>query len=110
METTKIKVSYRDKTTNTNVALGEIDVPRFASVQEAVDFFEEKEGEGKGEETVLEYVHTAFDIELQRRHRDANRPDKPKSTSNLSKFRQLSPDKQEELLRQAGLLKDEEAA
>jgi hypothetical protein len=101
MKTEKIKVSYRDKTTNTNVSLGEIDTPRFDNVQEAIAYFDEKEGDGKGEETVLEYVHTAYDIELQRRHRDAHRPDKPKSTSNVSVFRQLSQDKQEELLKQA---------
>lgn len=109
MKTESITVSYRDKTTNTNVSLGKIEAPRFESVTEAVDFFNAQE-DGKGEELVLEYVHTAYDIELQRKHRDANRPDKPKSTSNLSKFRQLSPEKQEELLRQAGLLAADDAA
>ena len=103
MKTEAIRVSYRDKATNTNVSLGTIDVPRFESVGEAVDFFNSQE-EGKGEELVLEYVHTAYDIELQRRHRDGNRPDKPKTTSNVSKFKQLSQDKQEELLRAAGLI------
>lgn len=105
MKTEKIKVSYRDKTVDPpkNVSLGEIDAPRFESVQEALDFFNAEEA-GKGEELVLEYTMTAYDIELQRRHRDAQRPDKPKSTSNLSKFKQLSADKQEELLKAAGIL------
>lgn len=103
MKTEAIKVSYRDKAANTNVSLGTVDAPRFDSVEEAVEFFNSQE-EGKGSELVLEYVHTAYDIELQRRHRDANRPDKPKTTSNLSKFKQLSQDKQEELLKAAGLI------
>jgi len=104
MEFQKIKVSYRDKEAQKNVSLGEIDAPRFATVDEAVSYFEENEGAGKGVETLLDYVHTASDIELQRRHRDANRPDKPKTTSNLSVFKQLSQSQQEDLLRQAGLL------
>jgi len=105
MKTEKIKVSYRDKSVNppVNVSLGEIDAPRFESVQEALDFFNTEEA-GKGEELVLEYIMTAYDIELQRRHRDTNRPDKPKSTSLVSKFKQLSQEKQEELLRANNLL------
>ena len=105
MHTEPITVSYRDKTTNTNVPLGKIDAPRFDSTTEAVAFFDKQEA-GKGEELVLDYIHTAYDIELQRQHRDSNRPDKPKANSNLSKFRQLSPDKQEELLRNAGLISE----
>lgn len=103
MQTEAIKVSYRDKTSGTNVSLGTVDAPRFTSVAEAVEYFESQEA-GKGEELALEYIHTAHDIELQRKHRDANRPDKPKTTSNVSKFKQLSQDKQEEILREHGLL------
>ena len=103
MQTEAIKVSYRDKASGTNVSLGTVDAPRFASVNEAVDYFEAQEV-GKGVELALEYIHTAHDIELQRIHRDANRPDKPKTTSNVSKFKQLSLDKQEEILREHGLL------
>jgi hypothetical protein len=102
MKTEKIGVSYRDKSTNTNVSLGEIDAPRFDSVEEAVQYFD-GEDQGKGVETVLEYIHTALDIDLQRRFRDANRPDRPKAQSATAKFRQLSPEKQAELLRQAGI-------
>lgn len=105
METTKIKVSYRDKEANKNVPLGDIDAPRFGSVEEAVAFFESEEGEGKGVGTVLDYIHTAYDIELQRRFRDTHRPDKPKAASNVSVFKQLTQAQQEELLRNAGLLK-----
>jgi hypothetical protein len=103
MQTEAIKVSYRDKTSGQNVSLGTVDAPRFATVAEAVEYFESVEA-GKGEELALEYLHTAHDIELQRKHRDANRPDKPKTTSNVSKFKQLSLDKQEEILREHGLL------
>ena len=103
MKTEAIKVSYRDKASGTNVSLGTVDAPRFDNVQEAVTYFEAQEA-GKGEELALEYIHTAHDIELQRQHRDANRPDKPKTTSNVSKFKQLSLDKQEEILREHGLL------
>ena len=103
MESEAIKVSYRDKASGQNVSLGTVDAPRFDNVQEAVDYFEAQE-QGKGVELALEYIHTAHDIELQRKHRDANRPDKPKTTSNVSKFKQLSLDKQEEILREHGLL------
>lgn len=105
MKTENIKVSYRDKTVDppVTVSLGTIEVPRFDNTAEAISYFEGEEA-GKGEETVLEYIHTALDIDLQRRHRDAQRPDKPKTSSNLSKFKQLSQDKQEELLKAAGLL------
>jgi hypothetical protein len=58
-----------------------------------------KADEGKGEEIALDYIHTALDIDLQRQYRDANRPDKPKTQSATAKFKQLSPEKQKELLR-----------
>jgi hypothetical protein len=102
MKTEAIKVSYRDKTTGQNVSLGTIDAPRFADVDEAVAYFDAQE-EGKGVEVTLEYIHTALDIELQRQHRDANRPDRPKTQSATAKFKQLSPEKQAELLRAAGI-------
>jgi uncharacterized protein (DUF1810 family) len=102
MKTETIKVSYRDKTTGTNVPLGTIDAPRFDNVEEAIAYFD-KEEPGKGLETCLEYIHTALDIELQRIYRDANRPDRPKVQSATAKFKQLSPEKQAELLRQAGI-------
>ena len=105
METEKIKVSYRDKSANPpkNVHLGDIDVPRFGNTAEAVAYFETEEA-GKGEELCLSYIHAAYDIEQQRIFRDANRPDREKTVSMTAKFKQLSPEKQEEILRQAGLL------
>lgn len=102
MKTETIKVSYRDKETKQNVSLGTIDAPRFDSVEEAVSFFD-GENDGKGVEAVLDYIHTAYDIELQRRHRDANRPDRPVTQSATAKFKQLSPEKQAELLRLVGV-------
>ena len=105
MKTHAIGCSWLDKSTSpaTRVDLGDIDAPTFESVEEAVSFFDAEES-GKGLELALEYIHAAYDVELQRRKRDANRPDKPKTTSNVSKFKQLSADKQEELLKAAGLL------
>ena len=103
MKTASIKVSYRDKEKNETVSLGTIEVPRFDNLEEAVEYFD-AENPGKGEGDALEYVHTALDIELQRRHRDANRTDKPKVTSNTAKFRQLSPEAQEAALRAAGVI------
>lgn len=105
MKTEQIKVSYRNKETGKNEPLGLVDAPRFESLEEAVAFFESEEGEGKGVGSTLDYVHTAYDIELQRRHRDVNRPDKPKTTSNVSIFKTLSQAQQEELLKSFGLLK-----
>lgn len=103
MKTESIKVSYRDKATGQNVSLGSVDAPRFDGVEEAVAYFEAEEA-GKGQELCLEYIHTALDIELQRLHRDANRPDRTKVASATSKFKQLSPELQERLLREAGVL------
>lgn len=102
MKTEPIKVSYRDKTTGTNVPLGTIDAPRFENLEEAVAYFDAEE-QGKGIENCLEYIHTALDIELQRQKRDADRPDREKTKSAASKFKQLSPEKQAELLRMAGI-------
>jgi len=102
MKTEAIKVSYRDKTTGQNVSLGTIDAPRFDDVDEAIAYFESQEA-GKGQEVTLEYIHTALDIELQRQYRDANRPDRTKTQSATSKFKQLSPEKQLEALRAAGI-------
>ena len=58
METEAIKVSYRDKTSGTNVSLGTVDAPRFASVDEAVEYFESQEA-GKGVELARIYPHRA---------------------------------------------------
>lgn len=102
MKTTTVPVSYRDKTTSQNVKLGDIEVPRFENVGEAIEFFDAKE-EGKGEELVLDYVHAAYDIAQQNTFRAANRPDRTKTQSATAKFRQLSPEQQAELLRQAGI-------
>jgi hypothetical protein len=95
MKTEKVPVSYRDKTTNSNVSLGEIEVQIPETVEEATVLFGEGDND-KGVEVLLDYATKAYVIEKQRQHRDANRPDKPKSASNLSKFKQLSADKQEE--------------
>jgi len=106
MQNANIKVSYRDKESNPpkNVPLGAVEVPRFDNVTEALAYFENEEGEGRGESALLSYIHTAYDIEKQRIFRDANRPDREKTVSNVSKIKQLSKDKQEDLLRAAGLL------
>ena len=102
METKKIPVSYRDKELKKNISLGEIDTPRFASVSEALEYFDAEEA-GKGEETCLEYIHAALDVYLQGQYREANRPDREKKQSNISKFKQLSPELQIEALRRAGI-------
>ncbi len=102
MKTESVKVSYRDKTTGQNVSLGTVDSCRFDNVSEAVVYFD-AEQEGKGEELVLSYVHAALDIERQNQFRAANRPDREKTQSASAKFKQLSPEKQAELLRAAGI-------
>jgi len=89
-------VSYRDKATNTNVSLGEIEVDVPETIDEALELY--------GEEKLLAYASRAYVIQKQAEFRDANRPDKTKTQSNTAKFKQLSSDKQEELLRQAGLI------
>lgn len=104
MKTESVAVSYRDQEKKENVSLGNIDVQVPETVEEAIRLFAEGEDEQKGVETLLDYATKAYIIERQRQHRDANRPDKPKAQSNLSKFKQLSVEKQEEMLRMAGIL------
>lgn len=89
-------VSYRDKATNQNVSLGEIELVIPETVEEASAQF--------GVEDLLDYAVKAYVIDKQREHRDANRPDKPKSTSNVAKFKQLTPEAQEAALKAAGIL------
>ena len=103
MKSDEVAVSYRDKATSTNVSLGKISVDIPETVAEALSLYGDGD-EAKGLENLLEYASTAYVIERQRIHRDANRPDKPKTSSNLGKFKQLSHEKQEELLRQAGII------
>jgi hypothetical protein len=111
MKTEKVPVSYRDKEKNQNISLGEIEVQVPDTVEEAIELFGRGEnGEvdrSKGEEQLLDYAAKAYVIDLQREYRDANRPDKPKGQSNLAKFKQLSPEKQEELLKAAGIIRAE---
>ena len=96
MKSDKVKVSYRDREAHIDISLGEIELQQPETVAEALELY--------GEEDFLDYAYKAYVIEEQRKHRDAHRPDKPKSVSNLAKFKQLSADKQEELLRQYGVL------
>ena len=96
MQTAKADVSYRDKSTNTNVSLGTIDVPKPETVEEAIELY--------GVEEFLSCAHTAYVIDKQKEFRDANRPDREKKVSLLAKFKQIAPDKQEELLRLAGIM------
>lgn len=96
-------VSYRDKESGKDVSLGTIDLQQWETVLEAIEVLN-ADSEGKGEENLLDYAFKAYVIDKQREHRDANRPDRPKTTSNTAKFKQLSPEKQEELLKQAGLI------
>ena len=113
MKSDKVPVSYRDKDKNQNISLGEIEVQIPETVQEAISLFGKGDNgevdQSKGIETLLDYATKAYIIDLQREYRDANRPDKPKGQSNLAKFKQLSAEKQEELLRAAGIIRPEAA-
>jgi hypothetical protein len=102
MKSAQVKVSYRDRATGQHVELGTIDVPRFESVDEAIEYFNSQEP-GSGVESVLDYVHRALDIELQNRFRSANRPDRPKSEGVMAKFRTLSPEEKKAALRAIGI-------
>jgi len=96
MQNEKASVSYRDKATNTNISLGDIEVPKPETVDEAAELY--------GVENLLAYAHTAYVIEKQREFRESNRPDREKKVSLIAKFKQLSQEAQEELLRQKGIL------
>lgn len=106
MKPQSVPVSYRDQEKKENIPLGNIEVQIPETVEEAIALFGEGEEDvqAKGTETLLDYATKAYIIEKQREYRDANRPDKPKSQSNLSKFKQLSVEKQEEMLRMAGII------
>lgn len=103
MKTEQVPVSYRDQEAKKNVPLGNIEVGIPETIEEAVALYGEGD-EAKGTEYLLEYASTAYIIEKQRLFRDANRPDKPQAQVNLSKFKQLSPEKQKELLIAAGII------
>lgn len=111
MKSQDVDVSYRDKEKNQNVSLGKIQVQCPETVDEAIELFGRGDNgevdKDKGLEQLLDYATKAYVIDLQREYRDANRPDKPKTQSNLAKFKQLSQDKQEELLRAAGIIKSD---
>lgn len=101
MKTATAKVSYRDKEKGENVPLGEVEVPRFDNVEEAVAYFNEHDVNGmKGEEAALDLIHRSYDIILQADYRAEKRPDQVKTVSNVKKFKQLSEAQQEELLKQ----------
>lgn len=115
MKSEEVEVSYRDKDKNQNVSLGKIPVQIPETVEEAINLFGKGDNGGevdqsKGVETLLDYAVKAYVIDLQREYRDANRPDKPKGQSNLAKFKQLSAEKQEELLKAAGIILPGQAA
>lgn len=96
MKTKEVDVSYRDKEAGKDVSLGKIEVQVPETVQEAVELY--------GEEDLLDFASKAYVIDKQREFRDANRPDRPKTQSNTAKFKALSPERQEELLKQAGII------
>jgi hypothetical protein len=97
MKAKEAKVSYRHSETKEMVDLGTIQIDEPETVDEAVTLY-------GGEKDLLDLAHTAYVIDQQATYRNNNRTDKPKSSSAVSKFRQLSPEKQEELLRAAGML------
>lgn len=96
MKTKDVDVSYRDKEQSKDVSLGKIEVQIPESVEEAVELY--------GVEDLLDFASKAYIIDKQREFRDANRPDRPKTQSNTAKFKALSAEKQEELLKQAGII------
>ena len=85
-----VKVSFRDKSTGSNVELGvlELDLPE--TLAEVTEQFEEKD--------IVEYVVSAFVIQQQGEYRAAHRPDRPKGQSILAKFKALPIEMQEQLL------------
>src|SRR3990167_4686336 len=99
MEKVKVGVSYRHKTTKEVVDLGELELDKPQTVEEAVQLYE-------GVENLLAYAHVAYAIEQQGDYRNAHRTDKEvsKGSANTRIFKQLSEEKQEELLRAHGLI------
>lgn len=103
MQSKEVPVAYRDKEANKNVSLGNINVDIPDTVEEAIQLYGAGD-EAKGVERLLTLSSDAYIINKQSNHRSANRPDRPKTTSNVSKFKQLSQTDQDELLKAAGLL------
>jgi hypothetical protein len=97
MKVSPVTVRYRDSESKQNVLLAIIDVEIPETVDEAIQLL----GEGKVIDLALEH-HIA---EKRRQFRRENRPKKPRSPrSAIGKFRTLSPEQQEELLKRAGVL------
>lgn len=103
MQSKDVPVAYRDKEANKNVSLGSIAVDVPDTVDEAIQLYGQGD-DGKGAEILLSLSSDAWIIQKQSAHRQANRPDRPKTTSNVSKFKQLSQESQDDLLKQAGIL------
>ncbi|KKL18348.1 hypothetical protein LCGC14_2476410 [marine sediment metagenome] len=105
MQSKSVPVSYRDKTQDPpkNMSLGNVDVDVPDSVEEAVALYGGGDDE-KGVTKLLAHASAAYIIDKQTAFREANRPDKAKTTSNLAKFKVLSEAMQIELLEKANLL------
>ena len=105
MEGKSVPVSYRDKTQDPpkNVPLGNVDVDIPSTVEEAIALYGGGDDE-KGTEKLLSHASAAYIIDKQTAFREANRPDKTKTTSNLAKFKVLSEAVQIELLEKANLI------
>jgi len=102
MQVEEVKVSYMDKETKKHVQLGVLELEKAETIEEAVQVYAD-EGKDNGLEMLLAYAFTAYTIEQQRKFREANRPDKSREQSALAKFKQLSDEQKEALLKQAGI-------
>ena len=105
MQSKSVPVSYRDKTQDPpkNVALGNVDVDIPETVEEGIALYGGGDND-KGLEKLLAHASAAYIIDKQTAFREANRPDKTKTTSNLAKFKVLSEAVQIELLEKANLI------
>ena len=91
MKTKSVDISYRDKENHADVFLGQLEVSVPESVNEALQLY--------GEEDFLDYASKAYIIKKQHEYREANRPDRLKVQSRIARFKALSEERQDELLK-----------
>jgi hypothetical protein len=97
MKIQPVNVSYRDAASKQKASLGSIDVEIPETIEEAIQLF--------GAEKFMTYAREHYILEQRCKAVREKRPRKtriPKSPAG--KFRQLSPEQQEELLKYAGVL------
>ena len=98
MEPVKVGVSYRDKQTKQVVELPDLELQKPQTLDEALELYE-------GEKFMLDYAFSSYVIERQNQARSSGRTDQEKdpAKARVAAFKNMTAEKQEEMLRAYGL-------